>query len=113
MELNIKVDNNKTRYGFIKGKIGPYRWFALVHKKDVDYGINPKTLEKGKGRIVRLCIYEEVTKEYRLNKDEIYTKRYIYANYQRRWDVKSKEYIHIVKRLVEYLERRYSLKVIK
>jgi hypothetical protein len=113
MDLEIKIENKKTRYGFIKGIIGDYSWFALVHRENVDYGINPRTLMKGNGKIVRLCIYKEEPFMMNTKEDEILIRRYIYADYKREWDVLSSTHIHIVKRLVDYLERRYNIKLIK
>lgn len=114
MELNIEIENKKTRYGFIRGKIGNYNWFALVQKEDVDYAINPNTLEKGKGKIVRLCIYKDILINDNIKKDgNITFRRLIYASYKRDWEVLSKEHNEIVKKLVDYLNRRYSLRLVK
>jgi len=111
---NIKIDKNCCKYGYVRGNIGNYAWFALVHKESMDTGINPKDLTRGKGRITRLCIYKDQT-DFKGNPylPSLNVKRYIFANYHREWSVLNKNYYDMVKDLITYLERRYSLKVIK
>ncbi|MTI65119.1 MAG: hypothetical protein FH753_00765 [Firmicutes bacterium] len=110
MDFNIKIEgkNKYTRYGYIKGEIGKYKWYALVHKESLNNGIDPNTLEKGKGKITRLCVYKDVN----INSDT-HIKRYIFANYKRGWDVLSKNHKELIIQLVEYLDRRYNIVVIK
>ncbi len=111
---DIKIDKNCNKYGFIKGNIDNYAWFALVHKEEMEYGINPNDLSKGYGRITRLCIYKDQT-DFSGNPylPSMNVKRYIFANYHRDWSVLNRNYYDMVKELITYLERRYSLKVIK
>lgn len=111
---DIKVDRNCNKYGYIKGEIDNYAWFALVHKDAVENGINPEDLSKGTGRITRLCLYKDQT-NFLGNPymPSLSVKRYIYANYQRDWNVLNKNYYDMVRDLITYLERRYSLKLIK
>lgn len=107
MLFNIKISHNaKSRYGYVKGEIDKFMWFALVHREHVDFGIDPETLEMGEGRVSRLCIYEDI---HMLN----YTKRLIYANYKRGWDVLNKSYEQMVVDLVSYLDRIYSIRAVK
>lgn len=113
MNFNIEIRNKKTRYGYIKGKIENYNWFALVQKREVDYGINPVTLKRGNGKVVRLCIYEELTNESIINKRGNFGVKLIYADYRRKWNILNETHMNTVKELVNYLERRYSLQVIK
>jgi len=111
---DIKVDRSCNKYGYIRGEIDNYAWFALVHKDAVESGINPDDLSKGMGRITRLCLYKDQT-NFLGNPymPSLSVKRYIYANYQRDWSVLNKNYYDMVKDLITYLERRYSLKLIK
>ncbi|HZJ76337.1 MAG TPA: hypothetical protein VFC70_01385, partial [Oscillospiraceae bacterium] len=105
--FNIKVNyNTKSRYGYIKGEIENFAWFALVHKEDVEFGINAENLEMGEGRVSRLCLYKDIPMSN-------YTKRLIYANYRRGWDVLNKSYRKMVLDLVKYLDRIYSIKAVK
>ncbi|WP_026477084.1 DUF7678 domain-containing protein [Alkaliphilus transvaalensis] len=106
MAWNIKISHGKNRYGYIRGEIDSFSWYALVHKEEVDYGINPYDLEEGKGRISRLCIYKDIPMS-------AYTKRLIYANYRRKWEVFNSSYEAMIKELVEYLDRIYSIKLVK
>ncbi len=106
MSWNIKVFQGKNRYGYIKGEIDHFSWYALVHKETVDYGITPYNLEAGKGRISRLCIYKDIPMS-------AYTKRLIYANYKRKWEVFNSSYEAMIRELVEYLDRVYSIKLVK
>lgn len=111
---NIKIDKGCNKYGYIKGEIDNYAWFALVHKEEMDFGINPIDLSKGKGRVTRLCLYKDQA-DYGGNPylPTLSVKRYIFANYQRDWSVLNRNYYDMVKELITYLERRYSLRVIK
>ena len=114
MNYDIKIDDGKHRYGFIKGRIDNFNWYALVHKDQMDFGINPANLRAGQGRISRLCVYKEFTEQGGnpfLPTSSV--RRYIYANYKREWDVLNSNYEDMVRQLVNYLERRYSFKLVK
>jgi len=105
--FNIKVNyGTKSRYGYIKGEIDNFSWFALVHKDEVEFGISPENLEIGKGRVSRLCLYKDIPMSN-------YTKRLIYANYKREWDVFNRTYEEMIIDLVGYLDRIYSIKAVK
>ncbi len=107
MLFNIKVNyNTKSRYGYIKGKVDSFAWFALVHRENVKFGINVENLEMGKGRVSRLCLYKDISMSN-------YTKRLVYANYRRGWDVFNKSYEKMILDLVTYLDRIYSIKAVK
>lgn len=106
MSWNIKVYPGKNRYGYIKGEIDHFSWYALVHKEAVEYGIDPESMETGRGRISRLCIYKDIPMS-------AYTKRLIYANYKRKWEVFNGSYEGMIRYLVAYLERIYSIKAVK
>ncbi|SDK17468.1 hypothetical protein [Natronincola ferrireducens] len=106
MSLNIKVCSSKNRYGYIRGEIDNFYWYALVHKEEVEFGLNPNNLSAGQGRVSRLCVYKDVPMYN-------YTKRLIYANYKRQWEVFNSGYEEMIRNLVEYLDRRYSIRVVK
>lgn len=111
---NIKIDKSTNKYGYIKGQIDDYAWFALVHKEEMEFGINPNNLTKGNGRITRFCLYKDHT-EFVGNPylPSVNVKRYIFANYEREWSVFNRNYYDMVKELITYLERRYSFKLVK
>ncbi len=106
MSLNIRICNSKSRYGYICGEIDNFYWYALVHKDNVKFGINPRDLNAGNGRVSRLCIYKDVPMSN-------YTKRLIYANYKRQWEVFNRGYEEMIRILVEYLDRRYSIRLVR
>lgn len=105
--FNIKFDHGaKSRYGYIKGEIDNFSWFALVHRDEVEFGIDPESLEAGRGRVSRLCLYKDIPMSN-------YTKRLIYANYKREWDVFNRSYEKMITDLVTYLDRVYSIRAVK
>ena len=106
MSLNIKICNSKNRYGYIQGEIEDFYWYALVHRNEVEHGINPDNLDAGNGRVSRLCIYKDIPMTN-------YTKRLIYANYKRHWEVFNTRHEEIIRVLVEYLDKRYSIRLVK
>lgn len=111
---HVKINEEKYKYGYVRGTVNDFCWYALVHKEQIDHGINPENLEKGQGRISRLCIYKDVVEPLGnpyLPASRI--RRYIYANYKRDWDVLSSSHIDMIKYLVNYLERRYSFRLIQ
>lgn len=44
----------------LTGQVGEYRWEVHLAQAPVSYGLDPQTLYKGRGRIVRLVIYAPV-----------------------------------------------------
>ncbi|WP_053956107.1 hypothetical protein [Inediibacterium massiliense] len=114
MDYNIKIEEGKHRYGYMKGIVDRFRWYALVHKEETEHGIDPMNLESGWGRITRLCVYKDVVEfggsPYAPTRN---VRRYIYANYKREWDILSTNHIPMIKELINYLERIYSLKLVK
>lgn len=100
MAGKIEVLRNNG-YGVIEGRIMHCYWFALVQADPTEHGINPKTLLKGGGRVSRLCVYSGLKR------------RETIAEYSRGWINLKYNYIEVVEELVNYLERRYSLKIVK
>lgn len=111
---NIQLERNSKSYGFIKGSIDDYLWFALVHKDYVDFGIDPVTLDKGAGRITRLCIFKE-ERQFDGNPfmPSMTVKRTVFVNFHREWSVMNPQYRPLVEELVKYLERRYSFHIVR
>jgi hypothetical protein len=103
MGMGSRIDvSQNSGHGLIEGRIMHCRWFALVQPEPTSFGINPRTLLKGGGRVSRLCVYTGSNN----NKE-------IVAEYSRGWVSLKYNYIDIVEELVNYLERRYSLRVVK
>jgi hypothetical protein len=100
MGRRIEVLRN-SGCGVIQGRIMHCGWFALVQPEPTDYGINPRTLVKGGGRVSRLCVYIPGSNPQKV------------AEYSRGWVGLKYDYIDLVEELVKYLELRYSLRLIK
>lgn len=112
-KYNIKVNKANKQYGYIDGMINDIYWFALVHSEVVEDGIDPVTLEKSFGRITRLCLYKDSTSfEGNPFLPSMTVRRQIYVNYQNEWSVLNSGYVDMARDLVQYLDRRYSLRII-
>lgn len=113
-KYDIMIIEEVYKHGYVSGIMDEFKWFALVYKEESSCGIDPNTLKKGQGRITRLCLYKETIEEtgnpFKLTYK---TNRYIYANYARKWEILNVNYLEYIKKLVEYLERRYSIKLLK
>lgn len=112
-KYNIKVNKANKQYGYIDGYINDIYWFAVVHADVVENGIDPLTLEKGYGRITRLCIYRDRTSfEGDPFLPSMTVRRQIFVNYQEEWSVLNSGYIDMTRDLIKYLDRRFSLKLV-
>lgn len=112
-KYNIQVNKANKQYGYIDGMINDIYWFALVHTDIVEDGIDPVTLEKGFGRITRLCLYTDSTSfEGNPFLPSMTVRRQIFVNYQNEWSVLNSQYIDMARDLIHYLDRRYSLRII-
>lgn len=110
---NIQVNKANKQYGYIDGMINDIYWFALVHTEIVEDGIDPVTLEKGFGRITRLCLYKDSTSfEGNPFLPSMTVRRQIFVNYQNEWSVLNSQYVDMARDLIHYLDRRYSLRII-
>jgi len=110
----IQIERNSKSYGFLRGSIDDYLWFALVHKYQVEYGIDLETLDRGFGRITRLCIYKE-ERQFDGNPfmPSMTVKRTVYTNFHREWTVMNPQYRPMAEELVAYLERRFSFHIVR
>jgi hypothetical protein len=84
------------RDGVMRGECGHYRWEARMARGPVSYGLDPQTLYKGSGRIVRLVLFEALASS---------AARKV-AAYDRGWQYGRKEHFTAIQRVVRYLERR-------
>lgn len=110
---NITVHKANKNYGYIDGYINDIYWFAMVHSEAHENGIDPITLEKGYGRITRLCLYKDETSfEGDPFLPSMTVRRQIYVNYQEEWSVLNSAYIDMTKDLINYLDRRFSLRLV-
>lgn len=112
-KYNIEINKANKQYGYIDGIIEDVYWFALVHADIVEDGIDTITMEKGFGRITRLCLYKDSTSfEGNPFLPSMTVRRQIFANYQNDWSVLNSQYIDMTRDLIQYLDRRYSLRII-
>lgn len=106
----IRVHSKNNKYGIIYGEIDGYNWYALVQDKKVAYGINPVTLDCGNGRVSRLFIYKSVYNGKIMPKELL---KSVIADYRHKWNLLNTNQKDLIQKLVNYLELRYSLKVLK
>ncbi len=70
--------------------------------------------QKGDGKVTRLCLYKDnYDVEGNPYLPSLSIKRMIYANYQHEWSILNHKYRDMVHELVTYLERRYSMHVLR
>lgn len=83
--------------GPAEGRAGEYRWEAYLARGPVSYGLNPATLYKGYGRIIRLVLYAPVAGTGLWQK---------VAAFHRCWLYGRREHLAIIRQIVGELERR-------
>lgn len=83
-----------------KGCLGPVAWEARVTARPVSYGINPRTLLKGQGRVARLVLYQSI------GRAEVPHKL---AVYDHGWHFGRKRHLGLIQRVVAELERQGGL----
>jgi hypothetical protein len=91
----VRLTDLGPRDGLMQGTCGAYRWEARMTRGPVSYGLDPESLYKGGGRIVRLVLYERLAGTYRK-----------VAAFDRAWHFGRKEHLCTIERVVGYLERR-------
>lgn len=94
---SVRLTDLGPRDGLMQGEIGGYRWEARMARGPVSYGLDPASLYKGHGRIVRLVLYEQLTPRSAGRK---------VAAYDRAWLFGRKEHLPVIERVVRYLERQ-------
>lgn len=113
-EHHIKVINDHRHRGYLEGEIDGMLWFAIVHEVPVETGIDPKTMKRGMGRVTRLCIYQDSSSvDGNPYLPSMSIKRIVYVNYQREWSIFHYDYKSMAQELVEYLERRCCMHILK
>lgn len=105
----ITVHSKANQYGIIYGKIDEYNWYALVQDEKVSYAIDPKNLEKGWGKVSRLFIYKNITEKNSARQEIL---RLVIADYSHKWNFLENQKKDLILKLVNYLELRYSLKIL-
>lgn len=94
---SVRLTDLGPRDGVMRGEVGRYRWEARMTRGPVSYGLDPASLYKGYGRIVRLVVYEELAPRGACRK---------VAAFDRGWSFGRKEHLSVIERVVRYLERQ-------
>lgn len=84
----------------VTGRFGSLSWEARLTSLPVSYGLNPRTLLKGRGRVARLVIYQH------LGRPQVPHKL---AVYDRGWLFGRKRHLGEIERIVAELGRRGAL----
>lgn len=112
-KYNINVNRSNKQYGYIEGHVGDISWYAMVNDHDVNKGIDPVTLDKGVGKVTKLCLYKDITSfEGDPFLPSMTVRRQVFINYQEEWQVLNATYLDMAKELIEYLDRRFSLHLV-
>jgi hypothetical protein len=93
----VRLTDVGPRDGIIRGEYGPYRWEVRMARGPVSYGLDPRTLYKGAGRIARLVLYQP------MGTSGVYRK---VAAFDRGWLFGRSRHLAAITRVVGYLEHR-------
>lgn len=96
MAGSVRLVELGPRDGLMRGECGPYRWEANLARGPVSYGLDPKSLYKGAGRIKRLVLFAMIPGTGLTRK---------VAAFDRGWLFGRQQHIAVLTRLVGYLER--------
>lgn len=93
----VRLTDPGPRDGILKGFVGDYLFEARLARGAVSYGLDPDSLYKGHGRIIRLTlhrclVHQDVTLKV--------------AAFDHGWLYGRKDHLNTVRRIVDYLERR-------
>lgn len=92
---SVRMTDLGPRDGLICGEIGHHRWEVRRARGPVSYGLNPQSLYKGAGRIVRLVLFAHIPGTGCWRK---------VAAFDRGWQFGRAEYLSAIRRVVRYLE---------
>lgn len=114
MAYDIIVDQVNKQFGLIEGTVGKYSFYADIQKDDVKEGISLLTMQKGYGKITKLCIYEdEIDNSGDPFLPTMSIKRHIYINFENDWKVYNFTFQNMVSDLIQYLDRRSRMSIIR
>ena len=114
MNYEIKVNQLNKRYGFIEGTINQYDFAAEISKENVPEGINIQKMDKGNGKIRKLCIFrDEVENTGNPFLPVMSVKRHIFIEYEDGWKVYNFTFQNMVSELIHYLDRRSTINIVR
>lgn len=91
----VRLTDIGSRDGLLRGEAGPFHWEARLARGPVSYGLNPRTLYKGGGRVARLVLYRQVGETACTRK---------VAAFDGGWQFGRKAYLALLARIVAFLE---------
>lgn len=98
----VRLTKTGSRDGVMWGEVGSYLWEARLARGPVSYGLDPRTLYKGYGRIVQLALYEKLRADGDGTIPHV-THRKV-ASYNAGWLYGRKKHLAIIRRVVHFLE---------
>ncbi|MBN2260350.1 MAG: hypothetical protein JW702_07380 [Clostridiales bacterium] len=114
MSYDIKIEQPNKRFGFIEGSISHYSFYAEIQKETVADGLDLSTLQKGEGKITKLCIFkDEIENSGNPFLPTMSIKRHIYINFENEWKVYNFTFYNIMFELVQYLDRRCQMSIVR
>lgn len=93
----VRLTDPGQRDGTVRGRSGEFAFEARLARAEVSYGLDPETLYKGFGRVVRLVLYRPV--------DDTGVEVKV-AAFDRGWLYGRKRHLQTIRRIVSYLENR-------
>lgn len=91
----VRLTDIGPRDGLLRGEAGPFRWEARLARGPVSFGLNPRTLYKGGGRVARLILYRQVGESACTRK---------VAAFDGGWQFGRKAHLPLLARIVAFLE---------
>ena len=91
----VRLTDAGTRDGLVRGELGPYRWEARLTRGPVSYCLDPRTLYKGRGRIARLILWQQIPGTRLCRK---------VAAFDRGWLFGRKAHLTAIAKVVRYLD---------
>lgn len=92
----VSLTETGSRDGLLRGRLGPYEWEARITRGPVSYGLDPRTLYKGTGRIARLVLWQRIPGTNLFRKAAAFDKGWLFGR---------KAHLAAVERVVQYLDR--------
>lgn len=102
----VRITDLNERDGTLRGEVGQYLWEARLARKPIIDGLDPSSLYKGYGRIIRLVVFEKLaeTEEGLAGGHRPWLFRKV-ASYDRGWYFGRRRHLPVIQRIVQHLER--------
>lgn len=102
----VRITEFSERDGSLRGEAGHYLWEARLARRPIVDGLDPSSLYKGYGRIIRLVIFERLaeTQESLAGGQRPWLFRKV-ASYDRGWHFGRRRHLPVIRKIVQHLER--------